>query len=151
MHISNVRSICGAHHGSNINRKVRVTKRNQVEQLWLNIKNWSWEVWQSLMSVWKKLWMGRPQTVPIDRILLQSEYCMKVVHTNWNEYFVFLHPKNGNTRMIFVHDFWLRSLKSLFDWGHLFVICVARGKFCKSRKFRFWSFPEVITIWRIQC
>ena len=42
-HISFVHSICGAHYGSNVNRKVGVPKRNQVEQLWLNIKT---EVWK---------------------------------------------------------------------------------------------------------
>ena len=75
---------------------------------------------------------------------------MKVVHTNWNEDFVFCTPKNGNPCVIFVRNVSLRSLKSLFDWGHLLFIHVARGKFCKSRKFRFWSFPEVIMMWRIQ-
>ena len=32
-------------------------------------------------------------------------------------------------RLIFVYELWSRSLTSLFDWGHLFVIYVAHEKF----------------------
>ena len=64
---------------------------------------------------------------------------------------LFFAPKDGNSCIICAWRFitklhklvWLRSLVC-----HLFY--VARRKFCKSRKFGFWSFPDVITIWRIQ-
>ena len=67
--------------------------------------------------------------------------CMKVVHTN--EGFLFALSKNECLMSVQLS---LRSLRSLFGWGHLFVIFVARGKFCKSSKFEFYIFPEVFTM-----
>ena len=40
----------------------------------------------------------------------------------------------------------LRSLRSLFGWGHLFLIFVACGKFCKWSKLEFYIFAKVFTI-----
>ena len=44
----------------------------------------------------------------------------------------------------------LRSLRSLFGWGHLFLMFLARRKFCKSSKSEFYIFSKVFTIWMIR-
>ena len=98
---------------------------------------WCWEVW---WAFWKILFdLGEPQNVR-NAFLFQRDYCTKVIYTNEDFALYLTFPQNGNPRELFVHDVSLRSLMNLFDWGHLFVKYVARGKFCKSRKFGFWSF-----------
>ena len=132
-HISFVHSICGAHYGSNVNRKVGVPKRNQVEQLWLNIKTEVWKFDERPKNVVSGYTTNCSNGLNFASKQIMHKSCPHKL--KWR--LCFLHPKNGNPRVIFVHELWLRRLKSLFDWGHLFVICVARGKFCKSMKFRF--------------
>ena len=128
------------HHGLNINHKTQVTKAFVIER-----QN-CWEVWWAFEKCW--MGTGKPQILSQVLVLIMNKSWSTQTEMNT---FVFCYPKKGNPCVIFVRNVSLRNLKSLFDWGHLFFMHVARGKFCKSRKFSFWSFPEVITIWRIQC
>ena len=139
-----VRLTHGAHHGPNFNL---ISKREWVrKQIQSSNCHWTSKLKFAKFDerFYKLLWvLDKAQTVKI------FGFKKQLVHKSC-PHRCSLQPKKKGTRVIFVHEYSLRSLRSLFDWGHVFVIYVARGKFCKTMKFGFCIFLEVSTIWRIQ-
>ena len=136
--ISRARFTHETNHGTSVNRKG--PSQNDTSS--------SCNRWRSkLMKV--SFWMGSSESVNVHTLFFESRHGKKIVHTKWDEDLL-LHPKSGNPQVEFLLEVSVWNWKSLFGWGHLFVLFVACRKFCKSMKFGFWSFPEVITIWRIQ-
>ena len=139
-----VRLTHGAHHGPNFNL---ISKREWVRKQ-TQSSNWTSKLKFAKFDecFWKScgVWVTHK---------LLSFFVFKAISaqklSTQNGDFIFASFKNGNLRVIFVHEVSLRSLTSLFDWGHLFVIYVASGKFCKSRKMRFCIFPEVSMMWGV--
>ena len=112
-----VRFIYGAQYGPNFNREAHITKSSQVEQLLLDIKADDRE-FDERFEKYCSTWVNH-------KILEIHFFSKRLLHQSyphkWRLCFVLTFPQNGNPQELFVHDVSLRSLMSLFDWGHLFV------------------------------